>query len=101
MFLVDLTAKGVTGKDAEDALGRAHMTVNKNAIPNDPQKPTVTSGIRLGSPAITTRGFGIAQTQELANLIADVLDAPHDESVIARAAAAAQALCAKFPVYGK
>ena len=101
MFLVDLTAKGVTGKDAEDALGRAHMTVNKNAIPNDPQKPTVTSGIRLGSPAITTHGFGIAQTQELANLIADVLDAPHDESVIARAAAAAQALCAKFPVYGQ
>ena len=101
MFLVDLTAKRVTGKDAEDALGRAHMTVNKNAIPNDPQKPTVTSGIRLGSPAITTRGFGIAETQELANLIADVLEAPHDEGVIARAGAAAKALCAKFPVYGK
>ena len=100
MFLVDLTAKQVTGKDAEDALGRAHMTVNKNAIPNDPHKPTVTSGIRLGSPAITTRGFGIGETRELANLIADVLDAPHDDKVIARVASAAKALCAKFPVYG-
>ena len=101
MFLVDLTAKQVTGKDAEDALGRAHMTVNKNAIPNDPQKPTVTSGIRLGSPAITTRGFGIAETQELANLIADVLDAPHDDKVIEGVAVKAKALCARFPVYGK
>ena len=101
LFLVDLTAKHVTGKDAEDALGRAHITINKNSIPNDPQKPAVTSGIRLGSPAITTRGFGIAETTELANLIADVLDAPHDEKVIARAGAAAKALCAKFPVYEK
>ena len=101
IFLVDLTAKQVTGKDAEDALGRAHMTVNKNAIPNDPQKPTVTSGVRLGSPAITTRGFGIAETRELANLVADVLDAPRDDKVIERVASAAQALCAKFPVYGK
>jgi len=101
MFLVDLTAKQVTGKDAEDALGRAHMTVNKNAIPNDPQKPTVTSGVRLGSPAITTRGFGIAETRELANLIADVLDAPHDDKVIEGVAVNAKALCARFPVYGK
>ncbi|MCE9638856.1 MAG: serine hydroxymethyltransferase [Betaproteobacteria bacterium] len=101
MFLVDLTAKQVTGKDAEDALGRAHMTVNKNAIPNDPQKPTVTSGVRLGSPAITTRGFGVAETLELANLIADVLDAPRDEKVIESVAVKARALCAKFPVYGK
>ena len=100
LFLVDLTAKHVTGKDAEDALGRAHITINKNSIPNDPQKPAVTSGIRLGSPAITTRGFGIAETRELANLIADVLDAPHDEKVIERAGAGARALCAKFPVYG-
>jgi glycine hydroxymethyltransferase len=82
-------------------LGRAHITINKNSIPNDPQKPTVTSGIRLGSPAITTRGFGIAETQELANLIADVLDAPRDDRVIERVASAAKALCAKFPVYGK
>ena len=101
LFLVDLRAKNVTGKDAEDALGRAHMTVNKNAIPNDPQKPTVTSGIRLGSPAITTRGFGIAETEQLAGLIADVLDAPGDDKVIGRVAAEAKALCAKFPVYGK
>ena len=101
MFLVDLTAKQVTGKDAEDALGRAHMTVNKNAIPNDPQKPTVTSGVRLGSPAITTRGFGIAETRELANLIADVLDAPRDDKVIEGVAVKAKALCARFPVYGK
>ncbi|MDB5811624.1 MAG: glyA [Betaproteobacteria bacterium] len=101
LFLVDLTAKGVTGKQAEDALGRAHITINKNSIPNDPQKPTVTSGIRLGSPAITTRGFGLNETQELADLIADVLDAPTDDKVIARVAEGAKALCAKFPVYGK
>ncbi len=100
LFLVDLTAKHVTGKDAEDALGRAHMTVNKNAIPNDPQKPAVTSGIRLGSPAITTRGFGIAETRELANLIADVLEAPQDDKIIERVGSAAKALCARFPVYG-
>jgi glycine hydroxymethyltransferase len=101
LFLVDLTAKHVTGKDAEDALGRAHITINKNSIPNDPQKPAVTSGIRLGSPAITTRGFGIDETRELADLIADVLEAPQDDKVIERVAAAAKALCARFPVYGK
>ena len=101
LFLVDLRAKNITGKDAEDALGRAHMSVNKNAIPNDPQKPTVTSGIRLGSPAITTRGFGTAETEQLAGLIADVLEAPRDDKVIERVAAEARALCAKFPVYGK
>ncbi len=101
LFLVDLTAKRVTGKQAEDALGRAHITTNKNAIPNDPQKPAITSGIRLGSPAITTRGFGIAETVELADLIADVLDAPADDSVIERVASAAKALCARFPVYEK
>jgi glycine hydroxymethyltransferase len=100
LFLVDLTAKHVTGKDAEDALGRAHITINKNSIPNDPQKPAVTSGIRLGSPAITTRGFGIAETRELANLIADVLEAPQDDKVIERVGSAAKALCARFPVYG-
>ena len=99
LFLVDLRAKNITGKHAEDVLGRAHMTVNKNAIPNDPQKPTITSGIRLGSPAITTRGFGVAETTQLAGLIADVLEAPLDDAVIARVATAAKALCAKFPVY--
>jgi len=100
MFLVDLRAKNITGRDAEDALGRAHMTVNKNAIPNDPQKPTVTSGIRIGSPAITTRGFGVAESEQLAGLIADVLEAPNSDSVQQRVLAQTQALCQKFPVYG-
>ena len=100
MFLVDLTGKQITGKDAETVLDRAHMTVNKNAIPNDPQKPTVTSGIRIGSPAITTRGFGEAEAGQLANLIADVLDAPRDDRVIERVVAEVKALCAKYPVYG-
>ena len=101
LFLVDLRAKNLTGKDAEAALGRAHITVNKNAIPNDPQKPFVTSGIRIGTPAMTTRGFKEIEAEQLANLIADVLDAPNDEAVIARVAKDAQAMCAKFPVYGK
>ncbi|MEK7874918.1 MAG: serine hydroxymethyltransferase [Pseudomonadota bacterium] len=99
MFLVDLTGKQITGKDAETVLDRAHMTVNKNAIPNDPQKPMVTSGIRIGSPAITTRGFAEAESGQLANLIADVLDAPRDDKVIERVVAEVKALCAKFPVY--
>ena len=101
MFLVDLTGKQITGKDAETVLDRAHMTVNKNAIPNDSQKPTVTSGIRIGSPAITTRGFAEAESGQLANLIADVLDAPRDDKVIERVVAEVKALCAKFPVYGE
>ena len=100
LFLVDLQAKKITGKDAETALGRAHITVHKNAIPNDPQKPMVTSGIRLGSPAITTRGFGAVETRQLAGLIADVLEAPNDEAVLNRVAADVKAVCAKFPVYG-
>ena len=101
LFLVDLRAKNLTGKDAEAALGLAHMTVNKNAIPNDPQKPFVTSGIRLGTPAITTRGFKEIEAEHLAHLIADVLEAPTDAAVIAQTAKDAQAMCAKFPVYGK
>ncbi|MGB7543341.1 MAG: serine hydroxymethyltransferase [Burkholderiales bacterium] len=99
MFLVDLRAKNITGKDAEDALGRAHITVNKNAIPNDPQKPFVTSGIRIGSPAMTTRGFREAEAARLGNLIADVLDAPQDEKAIRRVAAETAELCRRFPVY--
>ena len=99
MFLVDLRAKKLTGKEAENVLGRAHITVNKNAIPNDPQKPFVTSGVRLGSPAITTRGFAQAETEELGNLIADVLDAPGDDEVVARVAAEVTALCRRFPIY--
>jgi len=100
MFLVDLRAKRITGKDAEAALGKAHITVNKNAIPNDPEKPFVTSGIRIGSPAITTRGFAELESEQLGNLIADVLEAPQDERAIARAAHEVKALCARFPVYG-
>ncbi|MBU1689399.1 MAG: serine hydroxymethyltransferase [Gammaproteobacteria bacterium] len=101
VFLVDLRAKNLTGKEAEAALGLAHITVNKNAIPNDPQKPFVTSGIRIGTPAMTTRGFKEIEAEHLANLIADVLDAPTDEAVISRVANEAKAMCAKFPVYGK
>jgi glycine hydroxymethyltransferase len=100
LFLVDLRAKKITGKDAEAALGRAHMTVNKNAIPNDPEKPFVTSGIRVGSPAMTTRGFGVDEATQVAHLMADVLEAPQDERVIARAASEVQRLCARLPVYG-
>ena len=100
LFLVDLRSRRITGKDAEAALGRAHITVNKNAIPNDPEKPFVTSGIRLGTPAITTRGFGIAEATAVAHLIADVLEAPADEGVLSRVADAAVALCRRLPVYG-
>lgn len=99
LFLVDLRPKGVTGKDAEAALGRAHITVNKNAIPNDPEKPMVTSGIRIGTPAMTTRGFGELEAEQVAHLIADVLDAPSDETVLARVRERVAELCRRFPVY--
>jgi glycine hydroxymethyltransferase len=99
MFLVDVSRKGLTGKDAESALGRAHITVNKNAIPNDPQKPAVTSGVRIGTPAMTTRGFGNAEATTLAHLIADVLDRPAESANLERVAAEVKALCARFPVY--
>ena len=99
MFLLDVSKKGLTGKDAEAALGRAHITVNKNAIPNDPEKPMVTSGVRIGSPAMTTRGFRGPEAQRLAHLIADVLERPADEASLARVAAEVKALCARFPVY--
>ncbi|UCG99080.1 MAG: serine hydroxymethyltransferase [Burkholderiales bacterium] len=100
LMLVDLRAKGITGKAAEAALGQAHITVNKNAIPNDPQKPMVTSGIRVGTPAMTTRGFRELETERTANLIADVLDAPSDPATIERVRAEVAGLTAKFPVYG-
>ncbi len=99
LMLVDLRPKGLTGKQAEDLLGRAHMTCNKNGIPNDPQKPMVTSGIRLGTPALTTRGFGQAQAVQTAHLIADVLDKPDDESRVAEVRAKVAALTRDFPVY--
>ena len=100
VFLLDLRAKNITGKEAEAALGRAHITVNKNGIPNDPQKPFVTSGIRIGSPAMTTRGFREIEAETIAHLIADVLDAPNDEAVAATVRAKVSELCRKFPVYG-
>jgi len=99
MFLVDLRAKKITGKDAEAALSKAHITVNKNSIPNDPEKPFVTSGIRIGSPAITTRGFGEIEAEELAHLIADVLEAPEDDAKIAAVSDKVAALTARYPVY--
>src|SRR4051812_9558345 len=99
MFLLDLTPKNITGKDAEAALGRANITVNKNAIPHDPQKPAVTSGIRIGTPAMTTRGFGAPEAERLSDLIADVLEKPGDDAHIARIAGDVKALCARFPVY--
>ena len=99
VMLVDLRPKGLTGKAAEDLLGRAHMTCNKNGIPNDPQKPMVTSGIRLGTPAMTTRGFKEEQARQTAHLIADVLDKPDDEGRIAEVRAKVAALTQAFPVY--
>jgi glycine hydroxymethyltransferase len=99
VMLVDLRPKGLTGKEAEALLGQAHMTCNKNGIPNDPQKPMVTSGIRLGSPAMTTRGFKEEQARATANLIADVLDKPHDDANIAAVRAKVAVLTRDFPVY--
>jgi glycine hydroxymethyltransferase len=100
VFLLDLRNKKITGKEAEAALGRAHITVNKNGIPNDPEKPFVTSGIRIGSPAMTTRGFTEIEAERVAHLVADVLDAPQDEVVLERVRSEVSALCKKFPVYG-
>jgi len=99
VMLVDLRPKGLTGKEAENLLGAAHMTCNKNGIPNDPQKPMVTSGIRLGTPAMTTRGFKEDQARATAHLIADVLDKPHDEANTAAVRAKVAALTKDFPVY--
>jgi len=99
VMLVDLRPKGLTGKDAEAVLGSAHITCNKNGIPNDPQKPMVTSGIRLGSPAMTTRGFRDDQARQTAHLIADVLDQPHDAAIIAAVRAKVAVLTRDFPVY--
>ena len=100
VMLVDLRSKNITGKAAEAALGAAHMTINKNAIPNDPEKPMVTSGVRIGTPAMTTRGFKDEEARATAHLIADVLDNPHDEAHIAAVRAKVHALTSRFPVYG-
>ena len=100
VMLVDLRAKGITGKEAEAVLGSAHMTINKNAIPNDPEKPMVTSGVRIGTPAMTTRGFKEDEARLTANLVADVLDAPRDEARLAAVRAKVAELTRRFPVYG-
>ncbi len=99
LFLVDLISKGITGKDADAALGAANITVNKNAVPNDPQSPFVTSGIRVGTPAITTRGFGEREAAELAGWMCDVMDDLSSEETIAAVKAKVLELCARFPVY--
>jgi glycine hydroxymethyltransferase len=100
VMLVDLRAKKITGKAAEAALGSAHITVNKNAIPHDPEKPFVTSGVRLGSPAMTTRGFGVKEAEIVGNLIADVLDNPEDQANLERVRTKVAELTRQFPVYG-
>jgi glycine hydroxymethyltransferase len=100
LILVSLIDKDITGKDADAALGRANITVNKNTVPNDPRSPFVTSGLRLGTPAITTRGFGIEETQQLSHWIADILDDIGNEVMIKRVRGQVLEMCRRFPVYG-
>ena len=100
LFLIDLSDKQITGKDADAALGRAFITVNKNAVPNDPRPPAITSGLRIGTPAGTTRGFGVAEFEQVADWIADVLDANGAEATVDRVRGEVIALCRRFPVYG-
>ncbi|HBV40633.1 MAG TPA: serine hydroxymethyltransferase, partial [Erwinia sp.] len=99
LFLIDLVAKNLTGKEADAALGRANITVNKNSVPNDPKSPFVTSGIRIGSPAVTRRGFKEAEVRRLAGWIGDILDNINDEATIERVKKQVLELCARFPVY--
>ena len=101
LFLVDLINKGITGKAADAALGAAHITVNKNTVPNDPQSPFVTSGVRIGTPAVTTRGFGVAEVSALAGWICDILDDIDNPAVIDTVRAKVAEVCARFPVYGR
>jgi glycine hydroxymethyltransferase len=100
LFLLDLIGRDYTGKDADAALGRAHITVNKNAVPNDPRPPFVTSGLRIGTPATTTRGFREAEARQVGGWIADVLDAMGDEGAVLRVREQVLAICGRFPVYG-
>jgi glycine hydroxymethyltransferase len=100
MFLLDLIDKNITGKDADAVLDRAHITVNKNAVPNDPRSPFVTSGLRLGTPAVTTRGFGVDEITELSGWIADILDNIEDVARIDAVREQVVAMCKRFPVYG-
>ena len=97
--LLDLIGRDITGKDADAALGRAHITVNKNAVPNDPRSPFVTSGLRIGTPASTTRGFKEAEVTDVANWICDILDENCSEAVVTRTRAKVEEICRKFPVY--
>jgi glycine hydroxymethyltransferase len=99
LFLLDLVGKAYTGKDADAALGRAHITVNKNAVPNDPRPPFVTSGLRIGTPAITTRGFGLDEARQVGGFVADVLDAVGDGAAELRVRQGVLSLCRRFPVY--
>ncbi len=101
LFLLDLIGKEITGKDADAALGKAHITVNKNAVPNDPRSPFVTSGVRIGTPAVTRRGFGVQEVSELAGWICDVLDNSTNDAVIATVKEKVSAICKRFPVYAK
>jgi len=100
LMLIDLIGRDSSGKDAEAALGKAHITVNKNAVPNDPRSPFITSGLRIGTPAVTTRGYGEQDCIDLAGWMADVLDAPADENVITRIRDKVTAQCKAHPVYG-
>ena len=100
LLLLDLINKDITGKDADAALGRAHITVNKNSVPNDPRSPFVTSGLRLGTPAITRRGFAVAETELMTGWICDILDDINNEDVINKVKEQVKTLCASFPVYG-
>ena len=99
LFLLSLMGREITGKDADAALGRANITVNKNAVPNDPRSPFVTSGLRIGTPAITRRGFKVAETEQVGNWICDILDDIENQDTIDRVKAEALALCKQFPVY--
>jgi glycine hydroxymethyltransferase len=99
LFLLDLVDKNVTGKDADAALGSAHITVNKNAVPNDPRPPAITSGLRIGTPAVTTRGFKETEVRQLAHWIADVLDHMGDAATVERVRSEVVSLCKRFPVY--
>jgi glycine hydroxymethyltransferase len=100
LFLIDLSDKQITGKDADAALGKAHITVNKNAVPNDPRPPAITSGLRIGTPACTTRGFGVPEVEQVADWMAEVLDANGSDAVIEKVRAAVTEICGRFPVYG-
>ena len=99
LLLLDLIDKDITGKDADAALGRAHITVNKNSVPNDPRSPFVTSGLRLGTPAITRRGFGIEETKAITTFVCDILDDITNEETIVKVQAGIKELCTRFPVY--